>query len=259
MQKKDGYNKKDLDKNKKLKDKYTIQAERDLRQNGYKIHSTIDKDIYMKFQKVAKDYAYYGPDTTVTVIDKNGKTKQNKQQVQTGSILIENKTGKVLSFVGNRDYNDGNQLNYVTQRRPNGSTMKPLLDYAPAMEKGVVQPGTPIADTSEPILFPGQSYHPGNYAGGYHGIVSARDALKNSYNIPAVKTYAKIINDNPAKQYLDKMGITTLEKGDYYHPSLSLGQPTWGDYTRGKHERICNVRQQRQFCRRLYDRQNNDK
>ncbi|MDY0405319.1 transglycosylase domain-containing protein [Virgibacillus sp. 179-BFC.A HS] len=226
--KKDGHSMKELNKDKKLKEKYNMLAEQDLRQKGYKIYSTIDKDLYTKFQKVARDYAYYGPDAVVTVTDKNGKSKQITQKVQTGSVLIENKTGKILSFVGNRDYSRSNQLNYATAPRPNGSTMKPLLDYAPAMEKGIIQPGTPIADTPEPILFPGTSYSPHNYAGGYHGIVSARDALKNSYNIPAVKTYAKIINDNPAKEYLDKMGITTLEKGDYYYPSLSLGQPTRG-------------------------------
>ena len=63
-------------------------------------------------------------------------------------MLIENKTGKIISFVGGLDYGR-EQLNHATQaHRSNGSTMKPLLVYTPAMEMGVIQPATIIPDLS---------------------------------------------------------------------------------------------------------------
>ena len=56
-----------------------------------------------------------------------GETKSVPDPVETGAILIENKTGKIISFVGGRDYKR-EQLNHATDAyRSNGSTMKPLL------------------------------------------------------------------------------------------------------------------------------------
>src|SRR5699024_1795650 len=118
---------------------YRILADRDLRRNGYNIHSTIDKKIYDKHQKIAKEYQYYGPDRTLEdgTID----------SIQVGMMLFENKTGKIISFVGGREFSQENEWNYATNAvRSNGSTMKPLLVYAPAMELGVIQPGSVIAD-----------------------------------------------------------------------------------------------------------------
>jgi len=209
---KDGIEAKQLDKDKKLREKYNELADRALRQKGYRIHTTINKKMYDKMQKVAQNYQNYGPD-------------KDNERVETGSILIENKTGKILSFVGSRKFTDSNQINYAMDaKRPNGSTMKPLLDYAPAIEEGVIQPGSVFADVPKSF----GSYKPGNYAGGFHGLVSARTALAHSYNIPAVEIYSKIINKNPAKKYLEKMGITSLTKGDHEYLSLALGQPTNG-------------------------------
>ncbi|WP_174614060.1 transglycosylase domain-containing protein [Virgibacillus ihumii] len=233
LAKQDGYSMKELKENDDLMGEYTALADRAMRQNGYKIHTTINKKIHDKFKQIVKNYDYYGEPWTgeVVVNYETGKTKTITQKIQTGGILIENSTGKIISFIGGRDYNQNNQLNYTTRPRPNGSTMKPILDYAPAMELGKVQPGTPIADVSTTFQIPGSdNWSPSNYIqGSYHGIVSARKALADSYNIPAAKVYSRIINQNPAKNFLiEGMGITTLTKGDQHHMSLSLGQPTKG-------------------------------
>lgn len=234
LAKEDGYSMEDLNKDEKLMGEYQILAERALRKNGYKIHTTIDKKTFETFKKIVKNYENYGPDWTGKVQnEETGERYKITQQIQTGGILIDNSTGRIISFVGGRKYSQENQLNYATTAiRPNGSTMKPILDYAPAMEAGIVQPGTPIADINEVFRYPGmpEPWNPGNYIqGSYHGLVSARTALKNSYNVPAAKTYMQIINNNPVKNYLiDKMGITTLTKGDQGYPSTSLGQPTYG-------------------------------
>lgn len=216
----DGYTIEDLENDEELDEQYNDLADRDLRMNGYNIHSTINKEIYDGFQEVAKNYTNYGPDRTTSHTDpETGARVENIDPVQTGGILIENHTGKIIGFVGGREYNINNQYNHATAaKRPTGSTIKPLL-YAAAMEKGVVQPGSIIADV--PWAFRG--WTPKNYGGGHYGLVSAREALAKSHNIPAARTYSKIINDNPAEEYLEKMGITSLTAADKENPSLSLG------------------------------------
>ncbi len=190
----DGYSLEDLDNDEDLDKQYKILADRGLRMNGYHIHSTIDKKIYDAMQKVVKDYPHFGPDRTVTDPETG---EERVEQVQVGGELIENSTGRIISFVGGRGHNDDSQFNHATNAvRPNGSTMKPLLDYAPAMEKGLVQPGTPIADIPLSFQYAGmpKPWSPKNYGGGYHGLESARKSFADSYNIPAAKTYMQRYN-----------------------------------------------------------------
>lgn len=224
----DGYSLEDLDDDKKLNEEYKQLADRALEMNGYHIHSTINKDIFQAQQEVAKNFEHYGPDREVTVTDdETGETSSYMDPVQTGAMLIENKSGRIISFVGSREFTEKNQNNFATNtKRLAGSTIKPLLDYAPAMEKGVVQPGSVLPAYSKTFNVSGHKGYPvGNYGGGEYGLVSAREALAKSYNVPAVETYTRIINDdpNPAEEYLEKMGITSLTENDRNYLSLSLG------------------------------------
>lgn len=225
----DGYTNEDLKENEELNAEYNELAERALESNGYEIHSTIDKEIYEAFHKIANEYQYYGNNSTITYKNAAGENVTESQQIQTGGMLIENSTGRIISFLGGREYTEENQINYAFRTRSPGSTIKPLLDYAPAMEKGVVQPGTPLADYNKTFYFPNNGpYAPGNYAGGFYGLVSARTALANSYNIPAVEAYRRVYQDNPTKEYLEKMGITTLTEADHVNPSLAIGGIEYG-------------------------------
>lgn len=223
----DGYSAEHLTQDPDLREDYEARADRELRVNGYHIHSTIDKDIHEAFQRVVAEYPHYGPDRTVTVTDpETGETIEKPNPVQTGAILIENTTGRIISFVGGREFTQETQLNYATNApRSVGSVIKPVLDYAPAMEEGYIQPATPIADY--PKTFAGY-YRPKNYGGANYGIVSARTALVNSYNIPAVETYMEIIDENPVDKYLEKMGITSLTENDHVNPALALGGTEYG-------------------------------
>ncbi|MFE4241272.1 transglycosylase domain-containing protein [Peribacillus butanolivorans] len=222
LAKEDGYEEKDLE-NDDLKKQYLALADRKLRQNGYKIYTTINKKVYDKMQEVTKNYPNFGYDKTEQVIDPDTKEmKTVKEPVEAGAILIENKTGKIISFVGGRDFKR-EQTNHATSSlRSNGSTMKPLLVYGPGIELGKISPGSVTANA--PITIPGNTpWRPGNYGGGsLTGLTTAREALKNSYNIPAALFYMKIINQNPVS-YLEKMGFTSLTKGDYSNRAMSLG------------------------------------
>ncbi|MFF2289297.1 transglycosylase domain-containing protein [Peribacillus butanolivorans] len=227
LAKEDGYEEKDLE-NDDLKEQYLALADRKLRQNGYKIYTTINKKIYNKMQEVTKNYPNFGYDKTAQVVDPDTKEmKTVSEPVEAGAILIENKTGKIISFVGGRDFKR-EQTNHATSSlRSNGSTMKPLLVYGPGIELGKISPGSVSANV--PISIPaGKMWRPGNYGGGsYTGVTTAREALKNSYNIPAALFYMKIINQNPAS-YLEKMGFSTVAKEDYSNPAMSLGAMTNG-------------------------------
>jgi membrane peptidoglycan carboxypeptidase len=153
-------------------------------------------------------------------------------------VAIKPSTGEILAMVGSSNfYNDAiqGQVNMATsQTRQPGSSIKPVT-YAAAFEKGWT-PATLIWDI--PSGFPPsgdpndprEPYEPVNYDGRFHGPVSVRTALSNSYNIPAVKTlqFVGIYDDpsTPAKDGMigmaEKLGITSFTRNDY-GLSLTLG------------------------------------
>lgn len=104
-------------------------------------------------------------------------------------VAINPNTGEVLAMIGSVDYEnesiDGNVNVILSQQQP-GSAMKPLT-YAAAFEEGLT-PASILWDV--PITYPdgqGGEYIPANYDGRFHGPVRAREALANSYNIPALE------------------------------------------------------------------------
>jgi len=152
-------------------------------------------------------------------------------------IVIRPLTGEILAMVGSADfYNEAisGQVNMALAPRQPGSAIKPLT-YLAAFEKGWT-PATLIWDV--PASFPpsGQPndpmppYNPENYDGRYHGPVTVRSALANSYNIPAVKALQFVgIYDDPLTPQADglinfaqRLGINTLTRPDY-GLSLTLG------------------------------------
>ncbi len=140
-------------------------------------------------------------------------------------------------MVGSADYYDeasDGQINMAVRARQPGSSMKPLT-YTAAFEKGWT-PATLIWDV--PSEFPPSGnpddprppYEPVNYDERFHGPVTVRSALANSYNVPAVKTLDFVgIYDEPETPdrdgfipFAERMGITTLTRDDY-GLSLTLG------------------------------------
>ncbi|BAC14175.1 penicillin-binding protein [Oceanobacillus iheyensis HTE831] len=221
----DDITKEELDEDENLEAEYEELAERAMRMDGYEIHTTIDKGIYDVMQEVARNYENYGYDRTFTKTNDEGESYEVTERIQTGAVMIENSSGRIISFVGGRGHDEDHSNNYAFNTvRSIGSTSKPILVYGPAMEAGVVQPGTPIADY--PRTF--GNWTPKNYGGGNYGMISARKALESSYNIPAVDTYMRIVNEDPAANYLEKMGVTSLTEGDHYNLSFALGATDYG-------------------------------
>ncbi|TGA99234.1 penicillin-binding protein [Sporolactobacillus shoreae] len=228
-----GYNLSDVKNHYQLFSGLMNDALKDLQYGGYKIYTTINKSIYDDMQTVAQNYNGYSPDKTITV-SSSGKQKTIKDSMQVGSVLIDNKTGKIISFVGGRGFQIS-QYNYATEvTRQNGSTMKPLLVYAPSMELGLIQPGSIVADLPYKRTVNGQSYQPTDYGSTattklFHGFETVRTALALSHNVPAVDTFTRLsLATNKAPDYLKEMGITSLVGSDGYNVSAALGGITKG-------------------------------
>lgn len=182
-------------------------GEKLVEQGGLKVTTTLDLDIHNMAQE--------------TLTAEIAKLKN--YNVGNGAAMVTNpQTGEILAMVGSKDYfdiaNDGN-VNVTTALRQPGSSIKPI-NYAGGLINGLTA-GTVIVDG--PVTFKGNPpYSPKNYDGKFHGAVTFRKALANSYNIPAVKVLA--YNTVPFMLELaQKMGITTFGDPSRYGLSLTLG------------------------------------
>ena len=140
-------------------------------------------------------------------------------------VAIDPKTGNILAMVGSKNYFDptiDGQVNVAISPRQPGSSFKPFA-YAHAFELGY-QPETKILDG--PTDFgpdgSGKDYVPRNYDGKFHGLLTMRETLSQSLNIPAVKTLYLASIDGTL-DLAHRMGITTLNDRNRYGLSLVLG------------------------------------
>lgn len=184
-------------------------AKLELQTGGYKVYTTVDKNIYDAMNDVTSNPENFGNPKTYNFKLTNGTIKKIENAVEeVGATLIENKTGAILGFVGGRDFSQS-QVNHSnfrgTSDRQPGSSIKPLLDYGPAVELGYIQPGMPIDDI--PL---GTSWEPENWNKKYNGRITARQAFNQSYNIPAVKVY-EMVGVNTGYEYYTKLGLEADE------------------------------------------------
>jgi 1A family penicillin-binding protein len=147
-------------------------------------------------------------------------------------IAMKPSTGEILAMVGSADYYNeaiSGQVNMaVSETRQPGSSIKPI-NYVAAFEKGWT-PATLIWDV--PSKFPPsgdpndtrEPYEPNNYDGKFHGPVTVRTALANSFNVPAVKTlqFVGVYGQGGMVEMAKRLGFTSLTRDDY-GLSLTLG------------------------------------
>ncbi len=138
-------------------------------------------------------------------------------------VVLDNATGDVLAWVGSSGaLSKAGEIDGVTALRQAGSTLKPFL-YGQAIEQRLITAASVIDDAPLNIDTSIGVYTPGNYDGGYKGLVSARVALASSLNVPAVKTLQRV-GPEAFRQKLIAFGIDSLEQeGDWYGYSLALG------------------------------------
>lgn len=195
-----------------------------LYRSGFTVYTTIDPELQELAQQTVSDQIAY----------------LNANNVRNGALVaMKPDTGEILAMVGSPNFwseEFSSQINMAVSPRQPGSAIKPLI-YASAFEKGWT-PSTLIWDVPTDFspdgnpesLYYSQPYSPVNYDGTFHGPVLLRNALANSYNVPAVKALEFVhIYDDPNTEEEDgfinfakRFHISTLDQPDY-GLSLALG------------------------------------
>ncbi|MFE5322519.1 transglycosylase domain-containing protein [Paenibacillus sp. NPDC056579] len=136
---------------------------------GLRIYTELDPQIQQAAQDVYADNAAF-PES------------KPDQLIQSGTVLLDHKTGAIRALVGTRGPQVYRGFNHATQlKRQPGSSFKPLVVYGPALERGYT-PNSPLYDGELDIA----GYRPKDWDGQTRGQVTMREAIMRSWNIPAV-------------------------------------------------------------------------
>lgn len=178
----------------------------DVYEGGLTVTTNIDMDAQQHLYDIVNTYDYIEfPDDLL----------------QTGVSMVDVNTGAIQAVSGGRNQNVQLGLNRAsTLERSIGSTMKPMSVYGPAIEYLDYSTGTLVVDEE-------YSYSDGseinNYDNEYNGDQTIREALVDSRNIPALKTFQEVGADN-AFSFLQKLGITiTNDDQEYLVESNAIG------------------------------------
>lgn len=169
-------------------------------ETGYNLLTT-GMDVYTNVDQEAQKHLWdiYNTDEYVAYPD---------DELQVASTIVDVSNGKVIAQLGVRHQSSNvsfgiNQA--VETNRDWGSTMKPITDYAPALEYGVYDSTATIVH-DEPYNYPGTNTPVYNWDRGYFGNITLQYALQQSRNVPAVETLNKV-GLNRAKTFLNGLGI----------------------------------------------------
>ena len=200
-----------------LGDEYTSRA-------GFQVYTTLDLHLQELAQQIVHD--------TVDLL-------RPQYDLTNGALVaMLPGTADILAMVGSADFEDdaiAGQVNVAISPRQPGSAIKPVL-YAAAIEDNLVSPASVLWDVpvTYTVALPqggalkslsgsALAYEPHNYDGKFHGPVTVRASLANSYNVPTVK----LLEGLGVDEMLDsarRMGIESLqESSDWYGLSLTLG------------------------------------
>jgi len=215
---------------------------------GLRVYTTLDVDLQLQAECVARAQVMRldGADPLVTPNTSAGTpcvaanylptfpaemVGIEREVTNAAVVILRAETGEILSMVGSVDYwNEGIQGNYNTAlalRQP-ASTFKPIV-YTAAFLQGPL-PGYPNGITAATMTYDvaltfdngGQPYTPVNIDRQYHGPVSVRDALANSYNVPPVQLM-NLIGAGPVVRTAHRLGINSLNLTNQYGLALALG------------------------------------
>ena len=181
---------------------------------GYQIYTTVNPKIQGAVEAAFADPANFpkGIDSTL---------------IQGAMTVIEPSTGAIQAMAGGRDYKTGGwNRAWRTERQP-GSTIKPLVVYGPAIEKGGYFPGTVLDDMPVSYKSGNGTYAPTDFdtiSRGWKGLITMRYALENSVNVYAVKLLNLIGVDYGWTFGQKNLGLP-LKDGDKVL-SLALGTPS---------------------------------
>ncbi|WP_422802663.1 penicillin-binding protein PBP1A [Streptococcus sp. FT1-106] len=177
----------------------------DIYSAGLKVYTNVNPEMQQYLWNIYNtDYYVSYPDT----------------DLQVASTVIDVNTGKVIAQLGARNQDTSVSLGTnqaVLTDRDWGSTMKPITDYAPAIEKGIYK-STAATTNDNKYYWPGTSTQIYNWDRQYYGTMTIQQAVMQSRNVPAVKAL-EAVGLNEAKSFLSGLGINYPEL--YYSNAIS--------------------------------------
>lgn len=181
-----------------------------LRSQGYEIFTSLDLNVQEQLQKAIDE----------ELKEYTDMNQEGVYKLQASAVCINNDTGQVEAIVGGRTQKfTFYSLNraYQSHRQP-GSAIKPLIVYAPMLERGYTADTLVIDEEIED--------GPKNAGGTYLGEITLQTAVEKSVNVIAWKLFEEL---TPKKglEYLERMQFSHLNDKDYQLPS-ALGGFTEG-------------------------------
>lgn len=183
---------------------YEEQARREIQTRGYTVQSTIDQNIYNAMQTAVTNFGY--------MLD----TSYSAAPVETGNILMDNKTGRIIGFVAGRNYNYSQNNHAFNTKRQIGSTIKPISVFAPAIDQGMIGSESRLANYPTKYSTGQELKNATNV--GTNTFDTVRTTLEWSYNIP---TYH--LNEAMKKQ----MGDENFAYNQYLSKMNYPANPNW--------------------------------
>jgi len=194
-----------------LESQYNLTSDQ-IFSGGYKIYTTVDPKV-----QTAVEAAFNDPANFPKSVDKT--------LIQGAMTIIDPTTGAIQAMVGGRNYKFGEfDRSWQAERQP-GSTIKPLVVYGPALEKGGYYPGTVLDDM--PVTFDlgnGSTWKPTDddtATSGWKGLITMRYALEQSVNVYAAKLFSLIGIDYGWQFGKDNLGLPLTNEDKVL--SLALG------------------------------------
>ncbi|MCL2026291.1 MAG: PBP1A family penicillin-binding protein [Leptospirales bacterium] len=210
-----------------LVDKFGEEA---IKKGGLSIYTTIDEGkqaaaLASLRTAISAQREYHRKASSSMKNEERAKAELEKASNIEGALVAINPfTGEILCYAGGYEFTSDNQNDsvYQIQRQP-GSSFKPII-YVAAIEDKDITPSSIIKD--EPVTFKG-GYSPKNYSHGYAGDVTAREAMKRSINVVAVK----ILNETGYKRILSiiqkSLDLSDSELKKRFGSTLSLALGTY--------------------------------
>ena len=154
-----------------------------------KIYTTMDREKQDSLTKIMTGETY----------------EWENDKVDAGVVALDNDTGEILAVGAGRNNSGAKSFNNATMMKKQiGSTAKPLYDYGPAIEYNDWNTYHPIID-SEYTYSDGTEIN--NWDGQYKGIITIREALVDSRNIPALKTFQSVDNSK-IREFVEGLGLS---------------------------------------------------
>src|SRR5690625_6809671 len=181
----------------KVRQEVKEKLDADIDTDGLKVYTTLDNDIQEHVEFLLTD-------------SEENPINYPDEDLLAGMVVLDTKNGAIRAIGGSRNRDTLFGSNYATEayRQP-GSTIKPLLAYGPAIEYKKWSTYEQINDDKP--YEAGGSNPIRNWNRQYQGWISARQALAQSLNVPAVKTFEEIGADR-AKQFAESLGIEIADE-----------------------------------------------